>query len=93
MNADVPHAEALPGFLADGHSPGPTSPVVRLLAASEMTISPAADSRFLHHARRAWNAAAVRRVLSYAEPAAGVAADAAGRDGTTPGVGSNMNRP
>jgi hypothetical protein len=32
----------------------------------------------LHHARRAWNAAAVRRALSYAEPAAGVAADAAG---------------
>jgi hypothetical protein len=32
----------------------------------------------LRHARRAWNAAAVRRAIAYAEPAAGIAADAAG---------------
>jgi hypothetical protein len=32
----------------------------------------------LHHAGRAWNVAAVRRALSYAEPAAGIAANAVG---------------
>jgi hypothetical protein len=32
----------------------------------------------LHHARRAWNATAVQRALSHAEPAAGIAANAAG---------------
>ncbi|MCW2875018.1 hypothetical protein [Actinacidiphila oryziradicis] len=56
-------ADAANGILA---IPVPEAPINDLLRPA------------LHHARRAWNAAAVRRALSYAEPAAGIAADAAG---------------